>query len=62
VGYTEDSKHFLIVFTLVLVGLVNELMAHVCKAGTLPLEPHLQPILLWLFGDQVSGTIFLIWL
>jgi hypothetical protein len=22
---------------------------HVCKAGALPFEPHLQPILLWLF-------------
>jgi hypothetical protein len=22
---------------------------HACKAGTVPLEPHLQSILLWLF-------------
>jgi hypothetical protein len=30
------------------LGLGFELRA-LCKAGTLQLEPHLQPILLWLF-------------
>jgi hypothetical protein len=28
-----------------------------CKAGALPLESHLQSILLWLFWDGVSRTI-----
>jgi hypothetical protein len=33
----------------------------ICKAGALPLEPHLQFILLWLFGDGVALTICLDW-
>jgi hypothetical protein len=31
------------------------------QAGTLPLESHLQSILLWCFGDVVSWTICLGW-
>jgi hypothetical protein len=34
---------------------------HTCRAGALPLEPHIQSILLWLFGDRVSRTIFSFW-
>jgi hypothetical protein len=36
---------------------------HACKAGTLPLEPHLQSILLWLFWrwGGVSQTICPCW-
>jgi hypothetical protein len=30
----------------------------VCKAGALPLEPHLQPILLWLFWRWGSYELF----
>jgi hypothetical protein len=34
------------------MGLTSGL--HTCKAGALPLEPQLQPILFWLFfGDEV---------
>jgi hypothetical protein len=31
------------------MGLGLNLGLHACKAGTLPLEPHLQSILFWLF-------------
>jgi hypothetical protein len=31
---------------------------HVCKAGILPLEPHLQSILLWLFWRWGSHELF----
>jgi hypothetical protein len=31
--------------------------AGTCKAGTLLLEPHLQSILVWLFGDGVLQGI-----
>jgi hypothetical protein len=44
------------------VGLGFELKLCACKGGTLMLEPHHQFILLWLFGDGVSGTICLGWL
>jgi hypothetical protein len=40
-------------------GLNSQL--HTCKAGALLLKPHLQSILLWLFGDGGSRTIFLGW-
>jgi hypothetical protein len=30
---------------------------HAFKEGTVPFEPHLQPVFLWLFGDGVSRTI-----
>jgi hypothetical protein len=36
-------------------GLSSGLLIH--KAGVLLLEPHLQSIFLWLFGDGVSRTI-----
>jgi hypothetical protein len=32
-----------------------------CKAVALPLEPHLQTILLWLFLDGVLQTIYPGW-
>jgi hypothetical protein len=31
---------------------------HICKAGTLPLEPHLHSILLWLFWRWESHELF----
>jgi hypothetical protein len=34
---------------------------HPCKVGTLPLEPYLQSILLWLFWSWVLKTICLGW-
>jgi hypothetical protein len=53
--------------TFFLVGLKFELRTFHLQKGTLPLEPHLQSILLWFlfylffcsgyFGDAVSGTI-----
>jgi hypothetical protein len=38
----------------VCVGLVFEFMASHLQSRSLLLEPHLQSILLWLFGDWVS--------
>jgi hypothetical protein len=42
------------VFFFFLVGLGF----HTCKADTLPPEPHLQSILLWLFWRWVSHKLF----
>jgi 4-amino-4-deoxy-L-arabinose transferase-like glycosyltransferase len=40
---------------------VFELSFTLAKAGALPLEPYLQSILLWLFGDGILQIIFLGW-
>jgi hypothetical protein len=43
---------------LLLLGLGFESGLHTCKTGTLPLEPHLQSILLWLFWRWGSYKLF----
>jgi hypothetical protein len=39
-----------LIFFLVGLGLNSGL--HTCKAGTVPLKPHLHSVLLWLFWRQ----------
>jgi hypothetical protein len=43
----KDVPYY-ILYILYLVGLESELRV-LCKAGALPLKPHLQSIVLWLF-------------
>jgi hypothetical protein len=39
------------------VGLAFESGLHICKAGTLLVESHLQSILLWLFWEKGSHEL-----
>jgi hypothetical protein len=59
----EGSHNFLLLLFLfcvcVCVGLGFEIRLHACKVGALPLEPHRQSILLWLFWRQGLGNYLL---
>jgi hypothetical protein len=50
-SHYNGLQHFLYV-----MGLNSAL--HTCKAGTLPLEPRLQSILVWLFWRWESHELF----
>jgi hypothetical protein len=49
---------FLLSFFFFSGGLWFDLRAHTSKAGILLLEPHLQPILFWLFLEMESKELF----
>jgi hypothetical protein len=56
---THSPLNFIYLFFWRDWGLNSEL--HALKEGVLPLEPHLQSILSWLFWRWISWTIWLGW-